>query len=86
VQYDVVGPVCESGDFLAKNRTLPEFRPGDLAAIMSAGAYGAVQSSQYNTRPLIPEVLVSGAKHAVIRRRPTFEEMVALEATPDWLA
>jgi diaminopimelate decarboxylase len=85
VQYDVVGPVCESGDFLAKNRTLPEFRPGDLAAIMSAGAYGAVQSSQYNTRPLIPEVLVSGAKHAVIRRRPTFEEMVALEQTPDWL-
>jgi diaminopimelate decarboxylase len=86
VQYDVVGPVCESSDFLAKNRTLPEFRPGDLAAIMSAGAYGAVQASQYNTRPLIPEVLASGAKHAVIRRRPTFEEMVALEATPDWLA
>jgi diaminopimelate decarboxylase len=86
VQYDVVGPVCESSDFLAKNRTLPEFRPGDLAAIMSAGAYGAVQASQYNTRPLIPEVLASGAKHAVIRRRPTFEEMVTLEATPDWLA
>ena len=85
-QYDVVGPVCESSDFLAKNRTLPEFRPGDLAAVMSAGAYGAVQASQYNTRPLIPEVLASGAQYAVIRRRPTFEEITALEQTPGWLA
>ncbi len=83
--YDVVGPVCESSDFFAKQRTLPEMKPGDLAAIMSAGAYGAVQASQYNTRPLIPEVLVSGERYAVIRRRPSFEEIVALEATPDWL-
>ncbi|WP_375205044.1 diaminopimelate decarboxylase [Hyphococcus sp.] len=83
--YDVVGPVCESSDFFAKGRALPEMKEGDLAAIMSAGAYGAVQSSQYNTRPLIPEVLVSGDRHAVIRRRPSFDEMIALEASPDWL-
>ena len=84
--YDVVGPVCESSDFLAKQRKLPEFSPGDFAAVMSAGAYGAVQASQYNTRPLVPEVLVNGGKYAVVRRRPSFEEIVALEATPDWLA
>ncbi len=84
--YDVVGPVCESSDFFAKQRTLPEFAAGDYAAIMSAGAYGAVQASQYNTRPLVPEVLVNGAQHAVIRRRPSFEEMIALETAPDWLS
>ena len=83
--YDVVGPVCESSDFFAKQRAMPEMKPGDLAAIMSAGAYGAVQASQYNTRPLIPEVLVSGERFAVIRRRPSFEEMIALEDAPDWL-
>ena len=83
--YDVVGPVCESSDFFAKQRAMPEMKPGDLVAIMSAGAYGAVQASQYNTRPLIPEVLVSGERFAVIRRRPSFEEMIALEDTPDWL-
>ncbi len=85
IVYDVVGPVCESSDFFAKQRKLPEMRSGDYAAIMSAGAYGAAQASQYNTRPLIPEVLVNGDKYAIIRRRPTFEEMIALEATPDWL-
>lgn len=83
--YDVVGPVCESSDFFAKNRTLPALAPGDLAAIMSAGAYGAVQASQYNTRPLIPEVLVKGHDYAVIRRRPSFQEMTALESNPSWL-
>ncbi|MAW79735.1 MAG: diaminopimelate decarboxylase [Parvularcula sp.] len=83
--YDVVGPVCESSDFFAKARALPEMKEGDLAAIMSAGAYGAVQASQYNTRPLIPEVLVNSDRHAVIRRRPSFDEMIALEASPDWL-
>lgn len=83
--YDVVGPVCESSDFFAKERAMPEMKAGDLAAIMSAGAYGAVQASQYNTRPLIPEALVSGDRHAVIRRRPTFDEIVALETAPDWL-
>ncbi|MEZ5894060.1 MAG: diaminopimelate decarboxylase [Parvularculaceae bacterium] len=84
--YDVVGPVCESSDFLAKNRAMPESAAGDLVAIMSAGAYGAAQSSQYNSRPLVPEVLVSGPRHAVIRKRPSYEEMTALEKTPDWLA
>ena len=85
-RYDVVGPVCESSDFFAKQRNLPEIKAGELAAIMSAGAYGAVQASQYNTRPLIPEVLVNGDRYAVIRRRPDFDEMIALEASPDWLS
>ncbi len=83
--YDVVGPVCESSDFFAKNRALPEMKAGDLAAVMSAGAYGAVQASQYNTRPLIPEVLVHGDRHAVIRRRPSLDDIFALEAAPGWL-
>ena len=82
--YDIVGPICESSDRFAKARSLPEMRAGDLAAFMSAGAYGAAQASQYNSRPLIPEVLVSGARFAVIRRRPTFEEMTALEQSPAW--
>lgn len=77
--YDVVGPVCESSDRFAKARPLAEMAAGDLAAIMSAGAYGASQSSQYNSRPLIPEVLVHGDTYTVIRRRPTFDEMIALE-------
>lgn len=84
--YDVVGPVCESSDRFAKARALPPLAAGDLVALMSAGAYGASQTSQYNTRPLIPEVLVSGARHAVIRKRPSFDEMIANETTPDWLA
>ncbi|MEO0399000.1 MAG: diaminopimelate decarboxylase [Pseudomonadota bacterium] len=84
-QYDVVGPVCETGDRFAKARALPPIAEGDLLAFMSAGAYGAVLASQYNTRPLVPEVLVNGDEYAVIRRRPSFEEMIALEATPEWL-
>jgi len=83
--YDVVGPVCESSDCFAKERTLPELRDGDLIAIMSAGAYGASQTSEYNSRPLIPEVLVSGDAHAIIRKRPSFDEMIAGEVTPAWL-
>ncbi len=83
--YDVVGPVCETGDRFAKARSLPPVGEGDLVAFMTAGAYGAVLSSQYNTRPLAPEVLVRGDEHAVIRRRPSYEEMMALEATPAWL-
>ncbi len=85
VVYDVVGPVCESSDFFAKGRCLPETPPGESVAVMSAGAYGAAQASEYNSRRLIPEVLVNGDKHAVIRRRPTYDEMLALEATPGWL-
>ncbi len=84
-EYDIVGPVCETSDRFAKARKLPVMRAGDLVAFMTAGAYGAVQATQYNTRPLVPEVLVSGARFAVIRRRPTFEEMIAGEAMPDWL-
>ena len=86
ISYDIVGPVCETGDRFALERGLPQQSPGDLVAFMSAGAYGAVQASQYNSRPLIPEVLVNRDQYSVIRKRPNFEEMTALEQTPDWLA
>jgi diaminopimelate decarboxylase len=82
---DVVGPVCETGDYFAIEREMPPFTKGDLMAIMTAGAYGAVQSSSYNTRPLIPEVMVNGADYAVIRPRPTYDEMLGLDRIPDWL-
>jgi diaminopimelate decarboxylase len=83
--YDVVGPVCESGDTFAVQRSLPPLADDDLVAFLSAGAYGAAMSSTYNTRPLIPEVLVNGDRFAVIRPRPTVEEMLAAERVPDWL-
>ncbi|MGI6245047.1 MAG: diaminopimelate decarboxylase [Pseudochelatococcus sp.] len=83
---DVVGPVCESGDYLALQRALPAVRPGDLLAVMTAGAYGATQSSTYNSRLLIPEVLVSGARAAVVRPRQTYDDLVGLDRVPDWLA
>ncbi|MCF4128628.1 diaminopimelate decarboxylase [Methylobacterium sp. SyP6R] len=83
---DVVGPVCESGDYLALAREMPEVKPGDLIAVMSAGAYGAVQACTYNTRPLVPEVLVRGADHAVIRPRLSYEELIGLDRVPDWLS
>ena len=82
---DIVGPICESGDYLALNRDLPVLRTGDLVAIMSAGAYGAVQAGTYNTRLLVPEVLVRNNTHAIIRPRPTYEEMIALDHVPAWL-
>jgi diaminopimelate decarboxylase len=82
---DVVGPVCESGDYLALDRDLPEIAAGDLIAIMSAGAYGAVQAGTYNTRLLIPEVLVKGSEYAVIRERPSYEELIGLDILPPWL-
>jgi diaminopimelate decarboxylase len=82
---DVVGPVCESGDFLALDRTMVEPRPGDLLAIMSAGAYGAVQAGTYNTRPLVPEVLVRNSEWAPVRPRVTVEELIALDRLPPWL-
>lgn len=82
--YDVVGPVCETGDRFAKARTLAPLESGDLVAFMTAGAYGAVLSSQYNSRPLAPEVLVDGARFAVIRRRPAYDDMVAAERDPVW--
>lgn len=83
--YDVVGPVCESADQFARNLALPPLSADDLVAILSAGAYGAVQASSYNARPLVPEVLVSGRRFAVTRPRQTVEEMIARERLPDWL-
>jgi diaminopimelate decarboxylase len=80
-----VGPVCESGDYLALGRRLPEVKAGDLLAVMTAGAYGAVQACTYNTRPLVPEVLVRGGDAAVVRPRPSISEMIALDRIPDWL-
>jgi len=86
VLQDVVGPVCETGDFLAENRKLPLLQPGDLVAVMTAGAYGAVMSSTYNTRPLVPEVLVRGEGYAVVRPRQTYEELIGMDRLPAWLA
>ncbi|MEM1151417.1 MAG: diaminopimelate decarboxylase [Pseudomonadota bacterium] len=83
--YDVVGPICESTDKFATARALSGVEADDLLAIMSTGAYGAALSSQYNARPLVPEVLVKDANWRIIRRRPTFEEMIELETVPDWL-
>ncbi|NBR91834.1 MAG: diaminopimelate decarboxylase, partial [Rhodobacteraceae bacterium] len=82
---DVVGPVCESGDTFAKGRDLPPIKADDLVAFRSAGAYGAVMASEYNTRPLIPEVLVDRHQFAVIRARPTFDEMIKRDTIPEWL-
>ncbi|MDE2444985.1 MAG: diaminopimelate decarboxylase [Alphaproteobacteria bacterium] len=83
-EADVVGPVCETGDYFAKSRQLPAFEQGDLMAIMTAGAYGAVQSGTYNTRPLVPEVLVQGDQFAVIRPRQTYEELIGLDHLAPW--
>ena len=83
--YDVVGPVCETGDTFAKARALPPIAAGELLAFRSAGAYGAVMASEYNTRPLVPEVLVQGDHFAVIRARPTFEEILKRDSIPPWL-
>ena len=83
--FDIVGPVCESGDTFAKGRELTPLAAGDLVAFRSAGAYGAVMASEYNTRPLIPEVLVKGDQFAVIRPRPTFDEMINRDIVPEWL-
>jgi diaminopimelate decarboxylase len=83
--YDSVGPVCESGDTFAKGRTMPPVAEGELVAFRSAGAYGAVMSSEYNTRPLIPEVLVHGDQFAVIRARPTFDQIINRDTIPSWM-
>jgi diaminopimelate decarboxylase len=85
ITADVVGPVCESGDYLALARRLPEPKPGDLLAIMTAGAYGAVQSSTYNTRALVPEVLVNGEQYAVIRPRIEVDQLIAMDRPAPWL-
>jgi diaminopimelate decarboxylase len=83
--HDVVGPVCETGDTFARERPLPPLEAGDLVAFTGAGAYGATMASEYNSRPLVPEVLVDGARWAVVRNRPTYDEMLAREPAPDWL-
>ncbi len=85
ITADVVGPVCESGDYLALDRTLPEPNPGDLLAIMTAGAYGAVQSGTYNTRALVPEVLVKDDQYAVVRPRVEVDDLIAMDRPAPWL-
>ena len=82
---DIVGPVCETGDTFARDRPLPPLKAGDLVAFTVAGAYGAVMASEYNSRPLVPEVLVDGDRWAVVRPRPTYEAMLAAEPAPGWL-
>ncbi len=84
-KYDIVGPVCESGDTFAKDYNLQKMRAGELVIIENVGAYGSVQASQYNTRPLIPEVLVKGDKFAITRNRPSIEEILSVEKIPHWL-
>ena len=83
---DVVGPVCETGDYLALDRPLPPVAADDLLAVLSAGAYGAVQAGTYNTRLLVPEVMVDGDRFAVVRPRPSYEDLIGLDRVPDWLA
>jgi len=83
---DIVGPVCETGDTFATQRPLPPVAPGDLLAALSTGAYGAVMSSTYNSRPLVPEVMVRGDRFAVVRPRQTYEELLSLDIVPGWLA
>ena len=83
--YDIVGPVCESGDTFAKGRMMPPVRADDLVAFRSAGAYGAVMASEYNSRPLVPEVLVQADQFAVIRARPTYDEIISRDTIPEWL-
>jgi len=85
VVTDVAGPICETGDYLALARPLPELRAGDLISVMTAGAYGAVLASEYNSRLLVPEVLVAGNKYSVTRQRPSYDDMLAKELLPNWL-
>ncbi len=85
VRVDVVGPVCETGDYLALDRLMPDVVPGDLVAVMTAGAYGAVQANTYNTRPLVPEVLVHGPMAAVVRPRVDADALIALDRLPSWM-
>lgn len=85
IAADVVGPVCETGDYLALGRRMARPAAGDLLAVMSAGAYGAVQAGEYNSRLLVPEVMVNGDQWAIVRPRPTYEEMIGRDAVPAWL-
>jgi diaminopimelate decarboxylase len=83
---DIVGPVCETGDVFAVQRNMPKLKGGDLLAIRSAGAYGAVMSSTYNSRLLIPEVMVNGDQYAVIRPRADYDTLIEMDTVPDWIA
>ena len=85
ITADVVGPICESGDFLALDRSMVEPQPGDLLAVMSAGAYGAVQAGTYNSRALVPEVLVREGEWALVRPRVEIADLIALDRIPPWL-
>jgi diaminopimelate decarboxylase len=85
ITADVVGGVCETGDYLALDRDMPAVESGDLVAIMTAGAYGAVQASTYNTRPLLPEVLVKGREWAVVRPRQSYEQLIGMDLLAPWL-
>uniref|UniRef100_UPI003BAAD686 diaminopimelate decarboxylase n=1 Tax=Stappia sp. TaxID=1870903 RepID=UPI003BAAD686 len=85
IKADIVGPVCETGDYLGHDREMEAVAAGDLLAVFSAGAYGAVQASTYNTRRLVPEVLVKGDRFAVVRPRPSYEDMIEADRMPDWL-
>lgn len=85
IEVDIVGPVCETTDSFARNRSMPPLAEGELVAILTAGAYGAVQASAYNTRPLVPEVMVKGDQFAIIRNRPGYEEILAQDSLPGWL-
>ena len=82
---DLVGPVCESGDYLAHERDMAKPAPGDLLAIGSAGAYGAVQAGTYNSRLLVPEVIVHGDQWHIARPRPSYKALIGLDSVPDWL-
>jgi diaminopimelate decarboxylase len=84
ITLDVVGPICESGDFLAKDRSLPTCQPGDLLAVLSAGAYGFAMASNYNARPRVPEVMVNGNQFVVVRARETYEDLIRGEIIPTW--
>jgi len=84
-KMDVVGPICESGDYFAKGRELPPIADGDLLAVRTVGAYAAVMSSAYNSRPLAPEVLVNGDQYSIIRKRVTIDDMINFESLPDWM-
>jgi diaminopimelate decarboxylase len=84
-RVDVVGPICESGDLFAEQRPMPPVSPGDLVAFCTAGAYGAVMSSTYNTRPLAPEVMVKGGDFEVVRPRQSYDTLIAQDVVPSWL-
>ena len=85
IRVDIVGPVCETSDTFCRDREFPLLTTGDLVAVLSSGAYGAVMASEYNSRPLVPEVLVNNSKFEIIRSRPSIESILERDKTPSWL-